>query len=185
MSADVINSPVAKMWQNRSSRVQTFGKDQTGTVDYCFNSQGFRSNVDYDFVPEYAFFGCSIVFGIGVPQKDIFAGQFNSVHNYGLASNYTNTDCFNTIEQFVKSKWYNQETKLAVIWSDRDQDLLPTYIEKLQPYRMIHFLCDNQLTLDNCHTLKSNFDYDASNTHPGPKTHKFIHRVLCHLFNLL
>lgn len=185
MSVDVINCCIDEMWKNRSTTVQTFGKDQTGTVDYCFNSQGFRSNIDYNFAPEYAVFGCSIVFGIGVSYKDTFAGQFESIHNYGLASNYTNTDCFNTINQFVTSKWYSPQTIMAVIWSDRDQELLPNYVEKLQQYRIIHLFCGTQPDFPNCYKLKQNFDHDASNTHPGPLTHKFIHRSLCQLFDLL
>lgn len=185
MSVELINSPVIPMWNNRSATVQKFGKDQTGTVDYQFNSQGFRSNVDYNFVPDYAVFGCSIVFGIGVPLKDTFAGQFESIHNYGLASNYDSTDCFNVVQQFVSSKWYNENTKMAVIWTDRGQEILPEYVEKLQQYRMIHFFCGNRLNLANCYSVKSNLDLDVSGTHPGPRTHKFIYKLLCPLFDRL
>lgn len=185
MSVDVINSPVEEMWQNRSATLQQFGKDHTGEISYCFNSQGFRSDVDYNFVPQYAFFGCSIVFGIGVPQKNTFAGQFESVHNYGLATNYSNTDCFDTIHQFIKSKWYTQHTKLAVIWKPGDQDLLLSHLDQLQQYPIIHFFCGNSPGLLNCYNLKSDFDHDVSNSHPGPKTHKFIHQLLCQLFDQL
>jgi hypothetical protein len=179
----VITCPVDSMWQNRSTTVGKFGLDQTDIIKYCFNSQGFRSQVDYDFVPDYAIFGCSIVFGIGVDQKDTIAGQFDSVHNYGLAGNYNNTDCYNVIEQFVNSKWYTPHTKMAVIWTHRDQEILPQYIEKLQKYHMIHFFCGDCPDLPGCYKFISNLDHDVSLSHPGPKTHRFIHQSLCQLFD--
>ena len=181
----MIKSPVDLMWQNRSSTVKKFGLDQTGSIDYCFNSQGFRSRIDYDFVPDYALFGCSIAFGIGVVEKDTIAGQFDCVHNYGLASNYTNTDCFGVIEQFVDSQWYRPNTNMAVIWTSRDQELLLDHVRKLQQYRMIHLFCGNCPLLPNCYNLPPDLDRDASGSHPGPQTHNFIHRSLCRLFDLL
>ena len=173
------------MWQNRSTTVDKFGLDQTGSIEYYFNSQGFRSRNNYNFVPKYALFGCSVMFGIGVSEHDTIAGQFDSAHNYGLATNYKNTDCFDTIKQFVNSEWYRPDIKMAVIWTYRDKEILPHYVKKLQQYQMIHFFCGDRPDLPYCYNLPANLDQDASHTHPGIKTHGFIHKSLCQLFDRL
>ena len=181
----MIKSPVDSMWQSRSTTVEKFGLDQTGTVEYRFNSQGFRGPVDYNFVPDHALFGCSIVFGIGVDQKHTIAGQFECVHNYGLAGNYNSTDCFDTIKQFVVSKWYAPHVKMAAVWTHRDQEILPQYVKELEKYHMIHFFCGDCPDLPDCYKFISNLDQDVSLTHPGPRTHRFIHQSLCQLFDRL
>ena len=181
----MINTPIDLMWRNCATTVKQFGLDQTGEIEYRFNSQGFRGNRDYNFIPDYAIFGCSIAFGIGVPWEKTIAGHFDQIHNYGLASNYNNSHCFTIIKQFLNSEWFRPTVKMAVIWTDRDQTALPEYVGNLQEHPMIHLFCGDCPTFPNCYKFIPNLDQDISNTHPGPDTHKFIYRSLCQLFNQL
>jgi hypothetical protein len=160
-----------------------FGKDTTGEVTYTFNQQGFRSDQDFNFVPDYAFFGCSLVFGIGVPVEQTFAKLFANSQNYGLAGNYNNHDVFVTINSYLKSNTYSPSTKLAVFWTDRDADRLDNYYHLLKDHNIKHFFCSTPLPYDNCYPVPANLDFDVSGTHMGPKTHKFIWKILCQLLN--
>jgi hypothetical protein len=63
-------------WERRSQTLRQWGKDSTGLIEYKINDHGFRSPYNYNTVPGYAFFGNSIVFGIGIEQPHILtSGQ--------------------------------------------------------------------------------------------------------------
>ena len=62
MPTPILNH-VPGMIKNQGQIIESFGKDCTGQINYQFNQQGFRGILDFDFMPEYAFFGCSLVFG--------------------------------------------------------------------------------------------------------------------------
>lgn len=158
------------------------GKDQTGKIQYQFNSQGWRSEYEYDFVPHHAFFGSSLVLGIGVKQKQIFPSLFESSHNYGLATEYTNQDIVDTILDFVDSEFYSPQTKLAVVWTDRNPDIIETEWHNFQHLNITHFFCGTPIPSSCSLPMIKNFDYDVSKTHMGPKTHQIFYKTLCNLF---
>jgi hypothetical protein len=178
----MIVNHLPSMFSLKNQTVLQFGKDSTGTIDYTFNSQGFRSNYDFDFVPDYAFFGCSLVFGIGVGNDEIFASRFDRSHNYGVADVYNNNDIFLILQKFLASDLYHPSTKISVIWHSRNADVIPNYVNKLSTYNIIHFFCGTPLPFKNCYPAINNLDFDVSGTHIGEKTHKFYHGVLKSLF---
>ena len=158
-----------------------FGKDQTGTVEYCINKQGWRSEYEYNFVPSYAFFGCSIVFGIGVPESQRFSNLFERSHNYGLAGRYGNADIAETIQEFVNSEWYTPQVKMAVVWTSRDEDTIDEHWHKIENYAIQHFFCG--YAKERGYPMIRPLDADASGTHMGPKSHSFLNKVLCANFS--
>jgi hypothetical protein len=170
------------MLRYQGQRVRQFGLDSTGQIDYQFNQQGFRSNNNFDFVPDYAFFGCSMVFGIGVPIDQTFPYLFNNSQNYGVAGEYNNADTFILIKKFINSPLYSEHTKMAVIWHRRDTDNLEYYYQELTPYKILHFFCGPQLPHESCYPVFPNIDYDVSDTHYGPKSHRSFWRLLSSLF---
>lgn len=175
--------PVPDMQLCRGTRVKNFGKDCTGSVSYDFNHQGFRGNRDFDFVPDYAFFGCSLVFGIGVDQSQLFCSQFNNFHNYGLAGAYDNHDINQVLTDFLRSELYDSSTHMAVVWHSRDSECLPEFHAQLEPYPIQHFFCGDPLQAPGCYRFIGQRDLDVSGTHPGPRTHFVFGRILCALFD--
>lgn len=173
------------MWHSRGLTLDKFGQDQTGQILYRFNDQGFRADGVWDFVPDYAFFGCSIVAGIGVPIEQTFASMFAKSHNYGIAGEYSNASTLQIIQAFVHSKVYSKNTKMAVIWTDRNPEHLDSYLAQLCDLPMIHFFCGELLNYPHCYKMVANIDWDASGTHPGPRTHRLLHGILCALFSPL
>ena len=159
--------------------VDHYGLDQTKLIKYHINSQGFRSLTEYDYVPDYEFFGCSLVFGIGVEIEDIFASKFSNAHNYGLAGTYTNLEIYQTILNFINSNVYSPSTKLCVVWKDQT-DL--TLCEQLEKYNIVQFFCNCALKKSYYSMIKQ-VDSDVSNTHMGPNTHLLFSRLLCTIFN--
>jgi hypothetical protein len=178
----MIINHVNDMIQNKCQVLNSFGKDQTGLISYKFNDQGFRGNKDYNFIPEYAFFGCSIVFGIGVPIEDTFSYKFNNSQNYGLASRYDNRDVMTIVDKFVSSPLYSPLVKIVVVWHSRDSSNLDTYYKNLKHFNIFHFYCGDPLPYERCFPVIKNLDYDVSGTHCGPKTHNFYYRVFKSLF---
>lgn len=169
------------MYQLRGQTTSTFGLDQTNLIKYCFNQQGFRGNTSYNQIPRYAFFGCSLVFGIGVDYHNTFVGKFTDAYNYGIAGDYTNADTFEIIKSFLNSKLFSLDVKLAVVWTDRDSQDLYQYVDHLQKYNIVHFFCGDPLPGPHCYKVMSNLDVDVSGTHMGIKTHEFFYKVLCNL----
>lgn len=160
--------------------VDKFGKDNTGLVTYNFNQQGFRSKKNYDSVPEYAFFGFSNVFGIGIPEEQTFANMFENSHNYGLAGSYTNTDIFKIASNYAV---LYPGVKKIVCWTDRDSELLPEYSKSLESMDFIQFFSGNKLPCKNCFNMLPNVDKDVSQTHMGIKSHQTMYKLLRVLVN--
>jgi hypothetical protein len=182
MPTAILNN-VSGMRQHQGRSIKKFGKDCTGLVTYHFNKQGFRGNKDFDFVPDYAFFGCSLVFGIGVTQENIFPSFFERSHNYGLAGNYDNHDIMQVMQNFLSSDLYHKDTHIAVVWHERDQDSLLDFYRNLSGYKIQHFYCGTGLSEPRCHSFPLQLDHDVSSSHPGPKTHKMFSKMLCALFD--
>lgn len=170
------------MWSQHGKTVNSFGKDNTKTIDYHFNDFGFRSSKNFDFVPDYAFFGCSIVLGIGVDESKTFASQFKNSQNYGVCGSYDNAQIFQTIENFLASDLYSPHVKMAVIWTDREPEKLEHYYQQLVPYKFVHLFCGQPLAHPRCYPMIRNLDWDASSTHIGEKTHQFLYKFLCKAF---
>jgi hypothetical protein len=162
--------------------LDTFGQDCTGKIKYYLNQQGFRSRIDYTRTPSVAFFGCSLVFGVGVDQDNVFSSYFENSHNYGLAGLYNNQDVYQTVKQFLNSSLYNN-TPVVVVWHSRDSENLDQYYQELNIDKIYHFFCGAKLQHPNCFSMIKNIDSDVSGTHMGPKTHRLFYKTLCSLLN--
>ena len=181
MSVD-LTCHVPGMQQYRNQQLDQFGKDTTGQVQYTFNQQGFRSQVDYNTSPSVAFFGCSLVFGIGVSQDKITTSYFANCHNYGLAGQYDNHDTYQTIKRFTASKLYCN-TPMIVVWHSRDSENLDQYYDDLKNLHIYHFFCGTPLPHHNCFAMIKHTDTDVSQTHMGPASHQFFYKITCALLN--
>jgi|TARA_R110001606_G_C15301675_1_gene642665 hypothetical protein len=182
----VILNQVNGMLTHQNCVLSSFGKDQTNLITYQFNQQGFRNNLNFNFVPDHAIFGCSLVFGIGVPDHEIFPSMFENSQNYGLAGNYDNHDVMAALEQFLSSDLYSKQTKIAVVWHSRDSECLEEFYLKLINYdSIVHFYCGQKLPNNNCYSYPSNLDLDVSGSHPGPRSHYMFYKMLCAIFNQL
>ncbi len=181
MSAWVTNH-VPGMIRCQGQTVNQFGLDQTGIIDYQFNQQGFRSLVDFDFVPNHAFFGCSSVFGIGVAYNYIFPSMFPLSHNYGLAGIYNNDDAFLIVDNYLHSSAFNKATKKFVYWVNRNTESLDLYSRQLSKLGFIQAFCGDKMSYKNCFSGVPNVDADVSNTHMGISTHLITYKLLCKLF---
>jgi hypothetical protein len=181
--------------RNFSNRVvDRYGQDQSGTVTYRFNAQGFRSEADFNYPPDLVFFGGSTPFGVGVPIEQTFphvvAKEKNlKIWNCSYACvKYNNQDFFDTISLV------HQEVKnipIVVQWvSDKYDPLCTvpvyTFIEqtkKLYP-DSVHMLIDSLVEKDKI--LSGYFDLvsppfidkSASTTQAGPKTHQLLSKFL-------
>jgi hypothetical protein len=178
-----VDNFIVGMANNKGNIVDKFGLDQTGTIAYQFNNQGFRDTRDYTFVPDYAFFGCSLVFGIGVDHASTFVSQFPNSHNYGLAGKYSDQDVYETIQNFLKSDLCNPLSKKVVVWKNQSCSNLHHYYQKLKPFNFVHFFCYNPVLESDCFSVPKELDQDVSLTHMGPKTHKFFYQILCTILN--
>ena len=173
---------VSGMQKCQGLTVDTFGKDTTGKVLYTFNKQGFRSQIDYVTSPGVAFFGCSLVFGVGVDQDKIATSYFKNSHNYGLAGEYDNQDVYQTVNTFINSSLYDN-TPVVVVWHSRDSENLDQYYHKLTGLDIYHFFCGEKLQHPNCFRMIKNVDQDVSGTHMGPATHRIFYKSVCALLN--
>ena len=171
------------MWNCKGTTVREFGRDRTGQISYTFNQQGFRSNREFDFVPDYAFFGCSIVVGIGVPIEKTFASQFENSQNYGVCGNYDNSHILDIILNFSNSACFRPQTKLFVLWTNRDSNNLLDFYRRLEHLNITHMFCGPRLDQDKCYSMITNVDWDVSGTHPGEKTHQILYKMICPALN--
>ena len=169
------------MISNRGKTLTCFGLDQTNTIDYGFNQQGFRHHMDYDFEPSVAFFGCSLVFGIGVPYQHICANKFADSHNYGLAGAYNDMDVLNILNKFIAN--YPVNIPKVVVWKNFQASITATHIKGLPGNNIYHFFCHHPIEAPGCYRMVKNLDHDVSGTHPGPITHNFFYKTLCPLLN--
>lgn len=157
-------------WDLRGQIVSNCGRDYTGLIEYKFNNQGFRSDFDYIMAPKYAFFGGSIVFGVGVSIDKIFTSYFDQSHNYGLVGSYMNHHSVENFQQFIHSPLHNDNTKIVFVWHDRDEpieDMIQTV--NLCKSNILHISAGQKRV--GAINLLPQQDTDVSTTHPGPKTH--------------
>lgn len=163
-----INNCNSPMFNQRGKTLQTWGKDTTGLISYTLNNQGFRSDIDYTEPSEYAFFGSSAIFGIGVKTEDTLVAQLNA-QNYGLAGEYVNQDSVINLENFLNTKLYNN-TRIVFFWVSRPNENITTlsnYVNSLVP-NVLHISQGPQYS--GLINLMPQCDLDVSGTHPGPKT---------------
>lgn len=160
-------------YQVRGQTVSAWGKDQTGQISYQFNNQGFRAEQDYDWSPDIAFFGNSIVFGIGMPKEKILTSFFSNSQNYGLAGAYLNSHSVENLKRFVDQGFAQPATKIVFFWVDR-----PGIENIADLVNQVNDLHKNILHISSgekhagCINLVPSIDFDISATHPGPKTHQ-------------
>lgn len=162
----------------RGSTVNKWGKDSTGLIEYRFNNQGFRSDIDYNWVPEFAFFGNSSVFGVGVDQNQTLTTYFPKSHNYGISGIYLNWHNVVNLENYVNSPFYNHQVKIVFFWIDRvteNIDEMIQYVNTLAP-EILHISSGSKK--ENAINLMPHIDRDVSQTHPGPKTHRLWARTV-------
>lgn len=169
-------------WQRRSQTLRQWGKDSTGQIEYTINDHGFRSPHNFVSVPDYAFFGNSIVFGIGVEQPRIMASQFENSHNYGLSGHYMNHHSVTNLERFVASTLYSLHTQIVFFWIDRDEPInrMIELINQRVP-RVLHISSGQKRP--GAVNLMPHIDLDVSGTHPGPNTHSMWAKTIQLLLN--
>lgn len=162
--------------------LRQWGKDRTGLIEYQFNQQGFRSHADYTTVPDYAFFGNSIVFGVGVDLCDTLTAQFDHSQNYGLSGCYMNHHSVTNLQRFVTSSLYSVNTKIVFFWIDRDE---PIDNQIQQVNQMVNNILHISSGIKRSGTinLMPKIDTDVSGTHPGPATHKMWAKTIQLLLN--
>ena len=149
--------------------VNKFGKDKTGKIKYEFDEYGFRKLNNYNKSPQYTFFGCSILFGIGIPNNEIITQQLNC-WNFGLAGKYTENESIKNYKQFQK---LNIKSKIIFVWRD---NTYKNYLEELDA-NILHCVPERN-NKKNCIRLMNFIDYDISKTHWGPKTHQKFYKIL-------
>lgn len=166
----MIENCFAPAWQHRGQTLRQWGKDRTGLIEYQINQQGFRSCVDYTASPDYAFFGNSIVFGIGINVSDILVSQFDYSQNYGLSGAYMNHHSVTNLQRFVSSPLYCVNTKIVFFWVDRDEpiDNMIQQVNDLVP-NVLHVSSGQRRK--GAVNLMPQVDHDVSMTHPGVLTH--------------
>lgn len=169
-------------WDHAGKTVHRWGKDQTGLITYQFNSQGFRSTVDYTEPPQLAFFGNSIVFGIGIPLEHTLVSQFAHSQNYGLAGGYMNHHSVTNLERFVNSPLYTNTVRMVFFWIDRDEpiDSMIQQVNAMVP-GVLHISSGQRRR--GATNLMPQHDHDVSGTHPGPSTHRMWARTIELLLN--
>lgn len=169
-------------WERRSQTLHQWGKDSTGLIEYKINSHGFRSPTDYSQAPDLAFFGNSIVFGIGVPWEQTLVSQFEHSQNYGLAGNYMNHHSVTNLKNFVASGLFRPHTRIVFFWIGRDEPIEDMIQE-------VNVVAPNVLHISSGKKQKGAInlmpakDTDVSGTHPGPKTHAMWARTIKLLLN--
>lgn len=169
-------------WERRSQILRQWGKDSTGLIEYKINDQGFRSPHNYDTVPNYAFFGNSIVFGIGVEQPHILTSHFENSQNYGLSGSYMNHHSVTNLQRFVASELHKEYTKIIFFWIDRPepiQDMIDS-VNKIAP-GVLHISSGQKR--QGAINLMPNVDDDVSGTHPGPRTHSMWAKTIKQLLD--
>jgi len=159
-------------WQHRGQTVQTWGKDNTGSIEYRFNSQGYRHPQTYNWPATWAFFGNSIVFGIGVPESLILTSYFDHSQNYGLSGHYMNHHSVTNLAHFVKSECFTPQTQIVFFWIDRDNENINQLIQQVKSLAPGCLNISSGQQRPGAINLMPQKDSDVSGTHPGPLTHK-------------
>jgi hypothetical protein len=177
-----INNELCHIQDLKGKILRTFGEDRTGQINYSINSQGWRAWHDYNSKPRAAVFGCSLVFGIGVPQEKIFTSIMPETHNYGMAGAYNNIDIYSHVIQYLKL--FGDAVPVIICWTNRDRELLPEICEGLNQNNIFHFFCGSAPSKKRCYNMPPDQDKDISNTHMGPMSHDLFGKILCKLLNL-
>ena len=159
-------------WQHRGQTVRVWGKDHTGLIEYGFNSQGYRHSQTYDWPAKWAFFGNSIVFGIGVPEHEILTSYFELSQNYGLSGEYMNHHSVTNLKNFLKSECCTSETRIVFFWIDRDSEDIEALIQQVKSMAPECLNISSGKRRPGTVNLMPHQDHDVSGTHPGPRTHK-------------
>lgn len=155
-----------------------WGKDNTGLIEYQFNSQGFRHPQDYNYTADWAFFGNSIVFGVGVPQPEILTSHFENSQNYGLSGTYNNAHSVTNLAAFLQSSCCAPHTKIVFFWIDRDREDMPALIQQVQHMAPACLNISSGQRRPGTVNLMPHCDSDVSGTHPGPRTHAMWARTI-------
>ena len=182
-SVTSVNNCYEPAWQHRGRTVKTWGKDHTGLIEYRFNAQGFRHSRNYDWPADWAFFGNSTVFGVGVHEDQILTSLFENSQNYGLSGSYMNQHSVTNLANFVNSQCYTLDTRIVFFWIDREQEDINSLISQVQSIapHCVNISSGQQRT--GTMNLMPQKDWDMSHTHPGPRTHAMWARtikLLCH-----
>lgn len=172
------------LYEQRGKIITQWGKDQTGLVSYRINQQGFRGKQDYNWTPEFAFFGSSTIFGIGIAEEDTLVSHFSNAHNYGLAGEYLNACSVKNLKNFLNSSVYNSSVKIIFFWIDRPgrenlNDLLAV-VQNLNS-NILHI--SQGAKYSGMINLMPHVDTDVSGTQPGIKTHRIWASTIKQLFN--
>jgi len=169
-------------WERRSQTLRQWGKDSTGLIEYRINDHGFRSPHNYNTVPDYAFFGNSIVFGIGIDQPQTLVSYFENSQNYGLSGEYMNHHSVTNLQRFVASELYSALTKIVFFWIDRAEEIehMIDTVDKIAP-GVLHISSGQKR--QGAINLMPQIDQDVSGTHPGPKTHQMWAKTIKLLLN--
>lgn len=173
-----------------SKILYTYGKDNSGQIEYKFNSSGFRNNTEFNFYPDFVIFGGSTNFGIGTDFNycywSIIARNLKlKFWNCSYANfNYNNKIIYETIlsgSEHIKNK------PIIVQWvgdnynpTDRIKVYEYSQLIKQQFPVSINFLIDGNEEKTNA--TKANFDLinplwvdtDIQGFHPGKKTHNLL-----------
>lgn len=166
-------------FEARNTVQRRWGKDQTGTIEYQFNAQGFRGGQSYDWTPEHAFFGNSSVFGIGMPVDQTLVSYFSRAHNYGLAGTYMNWHSVENLKRFVASPFCQDHTKIVFAWIDRPgEESVPELIDQVNAMRsnVLHISMGDRYA--GATNLMPSIDSDVSGTHPGARSHRIWARTI-------
>jgi len=166
----MFNNPNKKMFLYRNREKNVWGKDSTTLIEYKFDEYGFRKQNNYHKKPEYVFFGCSLLFGIGIEPSKIFTNGLNC-WNFGLAGSYTEQEILECYRLFTRLK-----IKSNVIFVWRDYHAVPKQI--LDNENLYHCL-PIRSEKKNHIRLMENLDFDVSGTHWGIQTHAKFHKLLC------
>lgn len=177
-SAKSLNNCYEPAWQHRGQTVTQWGKDHTGLIEYRFNWQGYRHATDYNWPAEWAFFGNSIVFGVGVPESQIMVSQFERSQNYGLSGHYMNHHSVTNLENFLHSECCTDQTRIVFFWIDRPQENIEHMIQRVKSMapKCLHISSGQKRV--GAVNLMPHRDWDVSGTHPGPLTHKMWARTI-------
>jgi len=151
------------MYELRSTTVTEFGYDQTNSVSYSFNNQGFRTEEFTDTAP-IIILGNSISFGIGISFDKTFGALIKKeikmpIYNLSWgAYEHTNHEQLEFYKQILKTI-----TPKYVIWQ----------INNLNRKRINHNIC---LDNENEYIVNSYYDFiTQAHLVLGETPHTFIH----------
>lgn len=190
MREKIMIKALSPQFNYAGNTIDSYGFDTTKTIQYKFNSSGFRSTDEYESTPDMIFSGGSISFGIGMSLELCYpflvSDQLKNTHwNISYAADgYNNKVIYDTI--------INLEVIAPIIiqWVSDLRD--PKYsvsnfiseVNKKFPIA-IHMLIDGR---EDRHNYKEStlvdlvnpikLDLDVSGTHFGAKTHLAIAKYL-------